>query len=78
MKEAGSGKISWNRDENSVKDEGAEFVSAGRKPASQDGNAGLFPQDVVAGLQPEKLFGFIDFINDASFGKTALKRLQMD
>ena len=78
MKEVWSGKKSYDRDQNSVEDEGLEIMRSGLKPAAQDGNAGLFTQDIVAGLQPEKLFGYIDFIYDASFGKAALKRLQMD
>jgi hypothetical protein len=42
--------------QNSVEDEGLEIMRSGGKAAVQDGNTGLFKQDIVAGLQPEKLF----------------------
>lgn len=57
---------------------GSQFVRARWKPAVQDGNAGVFLQNVVAGLQPEESAGLLDFIDNASFRKTALECLQMD
>ena len=56
MKEAWGGKKSYDRDQKSVEDEGLEIMRSGRKAAAQDGNTGLFKEDIVAGLQPEKLF----------------------